>query len=40
MKAAIDRCFPLEQIGEAHQCIAQGYKKGNEVIPVAHGDQS
>ena len=37
IRPVIDRCYPLEEIAEAHRYVDEGHKRGNVVIAVTQG---
>jgi NADPH:quinone reductase-like Zn-dependent oxidoreductase len=36
IKPVIDRCYPMEQIAEAHRYVDKRHKRGNVVMNIAH----
>jgi NADPH:quinone reductase-like Zn-dependent oxidoreductase len=38
VKPVVDRCYPFEDMAEAHRYVGQGHKRGGVAITVGHGD--
>jgi NADPH:quinone reductase-like Zn-dependent oxidoreductase len=40
IRPVLDKCYPLEEIVEAHRYVGAGHKKGGVAITIAHADNA
>lgn len=40
VKPVLDRCYPFEEMAEAHRYVGLGHKRGGVAITVGHGDKT
>ncbi len=39
IKPFIDRCYPFDELSEAHEYVGKGHKKGGVAITVCHNSK-
>lgn len=40
LRTVVDRCYPMEEIVEAHRYVDKGHKKGNVVVTIEHNGKT
>jgi len=40
VRPVVDRCYPFEEMAEAHRYVGQGHKRGGVAITVGHSDKA